>query len=126
MDRTVMSFGVNGTFSISSSKTGADSSIMLDGNDWTYFFEQNTSTGTDQDTSKNRTFTVSDGMKTVTIKFTSKFSDLTMMLSNMNGQLNRAGILAISEKIDDTHFRIKSISPATAIVIDGINKDDFF
>jgi hypothetical protein len=126
MNRTLMSFGFDDTFSISSTISGASSSIVLDGDNWDYFFEESSRVGTDKDTSKNRTFTVSDGTKTAEIKFTSKFSNITIMVNNLNGQLSRAGVSAIVEKVDDTHFKIKPLLPATNIVIDGINKDDFF
>lgn len=126
MNRTLYAVGLGDTFSISAFKTGADSSIRVEGTDWTYFFKQNTSTGTDYDTSKNRTFTVSDGNKTATIRFTDTFTDIDAMLHTINTQLTNANVLVTAEKIDDSHFSLIPNSPTVNLVVGGDHVDEFF
>ncbi|MEK4484670.1 hypothetical protein MHH81_03635 [Psychrobacillus sp. FSL H8-0484] len=126
MNRPIYSVGFDDTFYISSFNTGSQSSITLEGNDWSYFFDQNNSVGKDADTSKNRLFNVNDGVKTATIQLTGKFSSMEKLVSQINAQIKRDGVSAIAEKVDDTHFKITAVSPSVKVTIGGTNKDDLF
>lgn len=125
MNRPLMASGFTDTFYISAFKAGADASFRLEGG-WSYFFEQNSAFGTDTDTSKNKTFTINDGVNTVTIKLSTSFTDITKLVASLNSQLRRGNLLVTAEVIDDTHFKLMPSSTDAKIIVDGADKDYFF
>ncbi|PAQ13251.1 hypothetical protein CD798_15970 [Bacillaceae bacterium SAOS 7] len=123
--RTVGAFGFDDTFQINTFQTGSASSFTLEGKDWSYFFEQSSAQGTDIDTSKNRTFTISDGTATATIQLTSKFETIDALINHINNRLTNAGVKANVEKVGTSQFKI-SPTATGSIVLGGANKNDFF
>lgn len=111
-------------FNIITSETGSSAKLTLTGADWSYFFNESTAQGTDIDTTKNRTFTISDGTNTATIQLTSNFT-IDALVNFINNRLMNAGVKAQAEKVGATQFKITSTSTRN-IIIDGINKIDFF
>ncbi|MGG3859918.1 hypothetical protein ABET41_18505 [Metabacillus fastidiosus] len=126
MSRPISAYGFTDTFQISTFQSGSASSFTLEGKDWSYFFEQSSATGKDADTSKNRTFTISDGTHTVTIQLTSKFATIDALVTRLNSRLTNAKVEAQVEKISETQFKITSTSASGKLVVDGVNKLDFF
>jgi len=126
MNRTVAAFGFDDTFSISTFSTGSASSFTLEGSDCSYFFEKNASTGTDQDTSKNREFSVSDGTNQVNIILDYSYANMDDMVSDIDNQLYYGGVNAQVEKVDESHFRIKALDSDVNLSISGTNKSEFF
>ncbi|MDI2587689.1 hypothetical protein OR571_11330 [Psychrobacillus sp. NEAU-3TGS] len=113
-------------FNIMSSETGSSAKLTLLGADWSYFFEGSTATGTDVDTSKNRTFTIGDGTNTAIIQLTTKFGTIDDLVNRINSRLTNAGVKAKAEKIGTTQFKITSTSITGSIIIEGADKTDFF
>ena len=132
MNRTVTAAGNwNGsnqgdTFRIQSFQTGSTQSITLGGQDWEYFFDQQTYYGTNEDSGQNRTFTISDGTQTATIQLSSNFSTIDALVNHINSRLTNAGVQAQAEKVGATQFKITSTLPTGTIIIDGVNKAAFF
>ncbi|WP_066229469.1 hypothetical protein [Metabacillus fastidiosus] len=126
MSRPISAYGFTDTFQISTFQTGSASSFTLEGKDWSYFFEQSSATGKDADTSKNRTFTISDGTNTATIQLTSKFATIDALVTRLNSRLTNANVEAQVEKISETQFKITSTSASGKLIVDGVNKLDFF
>ncbi|QVY61315.1 Ig-like domain-containing protein [Cytobacillus gottheilii] len=126
MNRPLYAMGFGDTFSIQSFKTGSASSIILEGNDWDYFFDQNSSIGKDQDTSKNRSFTVSDGEKISTIQLTRNFTSIDQIVTLINSKLSTDGVKATAEKMNANQFKITSQVPGSDIIIGGNDKDNLF
>lgn len=128
MTRPIMATGNydNNQFYIGTFTTGSQANITLGGADWSYFFENNEANGTDLDTSKNKTFTVSDGTVTATIKLASNFATIDALVNHINNCLINTGVTAQAQKVNDTQFKITSTSPIGNIVIDGIDKANFF
>ena len=119
--RTLSAVGFSDTFFVSTFKVGSDASVTLGGNDWSYFFGQNQFRGTNNDTSKNRTFTVSDGKTTATILLEWKYVDMSDLVDDLNYQLSTTSVKAV--KLDDRQFKLSANS---AITIGGANKAEFF
>lgn len=126
MNRPIAAFGFDDTFQISAFQPGAASSFELVGRDWSYFFEQSSAQGIDSDTSKNKSFTISDGTATATIQLTSNFATMDAIVNTINNRLTNAGVKAKAEKVNATQFNITSTTPIGNIIIDGVNKADFF
>ncbi|OZI13465.1 hypothetical protein CEW92_01125 [Bacillaceae bacterium SAS-127] len=124
--RTVAAFGFDDTFQISTFQPGSASSFTLEGKDWSYFFEQSSAQGMDTDTSKNRTFTISDGTNGATIQLTSKFATIDELVNRINNRLTNANVKAKAEKVSTTQFKITLTSDQGNLVIGGMNKEDFF
>ena len=124
-NRTIAAIGTGNTFSITTFKTGSNAAITLTGNNWTDFFQTSHFIGTDEDHSKNRSFTVSDGVKTTTVVLEWQYNDMDDMVSDINDQLSIASVSALVEKVDNNHFKIRPVSNAT-ITIGGDNKGDLF
>ncbi|MFC5732011.1 Ig-like domain-containing protein [Cytobacillus gottheilii] len=126
MTRPLYAMGFGDTFFIQSFKTGSASSIILEGNDWDYFFDENRSIGKDQDTSKNRSFTVSVGEKTSTIQLTGNFTSIDQIITLINSKLSTDGVQATAEKMNITQFKITSQVSGSDIFIGGNDKDKLF
>ncbi|MCP1357757.1 hypothetical protein [Aneurinibacillus migulanus] len=108
---------------------GASSKLIIDGKDKDFFFSQTTYSGTDEDTSKNRQFTVSDGTNTKTIVLNWKYNNIEGLASRINDYLSaEPSLQAVAEQVDDDTFQIKSTNTgASAIVeIGGANQTEFF
>lgn len=126
LNRPIAAFGFEDTFQISAFQPGSASSFTLEGADWSYFFEQSSGLGTDTDTSKNRTFTISDGTTTANIQLTSNFVTIDDLVNHINKRLINTGVKAQAEKVNIAEFKITSTSSTGNIIIDGVNKADFF
>ncbi|MGE7934135.1 hypothetical protein [Viridibacillus arvi] len=126
LNRPIAAFGFEDTFQISAFQPGSASSFRLEGADWSYFFEQSFGLGTDTDTSKNRTFTISDGTTTANIQLTFKFVTIDDLVNHINKLLINTGVKAQAEKVNIAEFKITSTSSTGNIIIDGVNKADFF
>lgn len=114
------------TFRIQSFQSGATQSITLGGSDWEDFFGQQIYYGTDEDTSKNRTFTVSDGTKSSIILLKWNFGDMTGLVNFINQQLENAQVNIVAEKVSETNFKLISTESNGTIIIDGVDKSLFF
>lgn len=128
MSRPVMATGnyENDQFYIGTFSTGSQATITLLGNDWAYFFDNNQAHGTDVDTSKNRTFTISDETNTVTINLTSNFATIDDLVKYINNRLKSADVKANAEKVGTAQFKITCTAIQGNLIIDGLNKNDFF
>ncbi|SES10178.1 hypothetical protein SAMN04487944_11833 [Gracilibacillus ureilyticus] len=126
MNRPIYANGSNDTFQIGTYQSGVSSSFTLEGTDWTYFFEQSVAHGTDTDTSGNREFSVSDGTNKATIQLTYDLETVEGLVSYINNALENAAVEAKAEKISSTQFKITLTTDSGELIIDGINKEDFF
>ncbi|MFJ9463462.1 hypothetical protein [Viridibacillus arvi] len=126
LNRPISAFGFEDTFQISAFQPGSASSFTLEGADWSYFFEQSSGLGKDTDTSKNRTFTISDGTTTANIQLTSNFVTIDDLVNHINKHLINTGVKAQAEKVSAAQFKITSTSSTGNIIIEGVNKADFF
>jgi hypothetical protein len=124
--RNLYASGTNDTFQISSFQSGPIGSFRLEGPDWQYFFEESTAQGTNMDTSKNRTFTISDGIQTATIRLTSDFSTIEDLISQINNNLTIANVNAQAEKVSSSQFKITQTNNSGQLSIDGTDKAYFF
>ncbi|MGG4127164.1 S-layer homology domain-containing protein [Paenibacillus illinoisensis] len=125
-DRTVGGYGFEDTFFISTFKTGSSAAITLGGNDWSFFFQNNHWTGTDEDSTKNRTFVVSDGVNQASIVLRQKFTDMSNLVTYLNNQLQSASVSVTAEQVDASQFKLVSNSSNTDITITGNDKEQFF
>ncbi|MBY0217730.1 hypothetical protein, partial [Paenibacillus illinoisensis] len=125
-DRTVGGYGFEDTFFISTFKTGSSAAITLGGNDWSFFFQNNHWTGTDEDSTKNRTFVVSDGVNQASIVLRQKFTDMSNLVNYLNNQLQSASVSVTAEKVSESQFKLVSNSSNTDITITGNDKEQFF
>lgn len=124
--RTIAGIGFDDTFSVTRFQTGASNMITLGGNDWNYFFDQQTAYGSDTDTSKNRTFTVSDGTHTSMIQLNWNFQQIDGLVEAINESLQGDGVQASAQKVDANTFKLVANKTNITITIGGTNKDDFF
>ncbi|MCG7386688.1 hypothetical protein MH144_29160, partial [Paenibacillus sp. ACRRY] len=125
-DRTVYGSGFEDTFFISTFKTGSSAAITLGGNDWSFFFQNNHWTGTDEDSTKNRTFVVSDGVNQASIVLRQKFTDMSNLVTYLNNQLQSASVSVTAEQVNESQFKLVSNSLNTDITITGNDKEQFF
>ncbi|MGG4480264.1 S-layer homology domain-containing protein [Paenibacillus illinoisensis] len=125
-DRTVGGYGFEDTFFISTFKTGSSAAITLGGNDWSFFFQNNHWTGTDEDSTKNRTFVVSDGVNQASIVLRQKFTDMSNLVTYLNNQLQSASVSVTAEQVSESQFKLVSNSSNTDITITGNDKEQFF
>ncbi|MET3939166.1 hypothetical protein ABIC22_001978 [Paenibacillus sp. PvP094] len=125
-DRTVGGYGFEDTFFISTFKTGSSAAITLGGNDWSFFFQNNHWTGTDEDSTKNRTFVVSDGVNQASIVLRQKFTDMSNLVTYLNNQLQSASVSVTAEQVNESQFKLVSNSSNTDITITGNDKEQFF
>lgn len=126
MNRTVTAFGFDDTFQISTFQTGSTAAFTLEGADWSYFFDQSSAQGTNDDTSKNRTFTIADGANTVAISLTSKYTTIDQLITLLNNRLRDANIQAQATKVDGQHFQITTTAADVNLVFAGADKNSFF
>ncbi|WP_164763187.1 hypothetical protein, partial [Paenibacillus humicus] len=125
-NRTLGGMGFEDTFFITTFKTGSSASITLGGNDWSFFFQNNHYTGTDEDSSKNRTFTIGDGAATATIMLDWNYADMAALVSDLNNQLNAASVAAIAVKVNENQFKLVPSSSDKTITVSGRDKDVLF
>lgn len=108
---------------------GTSSKLIIDGKDKDFFFPQTTYSGTDEGTSKNRQFTVSDGTNTTTILLNWKYNDMEDLAGGINDYLSgEPSLQAVAEKVDDNTFQIKSTNTGANAVLEvgGANQTEFF
>ncbi|GGA20809.1 hypothetical protein [Psychrobacillus lasiicapitis] len=125
LNRPIGAMGGDDTFQIYAFQQGATSSFTLKGKDWSYFFDQSVAQGTDTNTSKNRTFTISDGTNTATIQLTKSFTSFDELLNLINNRIASAKVEAIVESVSGIQFKIIPTSKKV-ITVGGVNKSDFF
>ncbi|NBD25771.1 hypothetical protein GT019_18010, partial [Paenibacillus sp. T1] len=123
--RTLAAMGFDDTFYIMTFATGTQASVTLGGG-YSAFFADNHFTGTNEDMSKNRTFTVSDGTQTATIILEWAYYDMDDFIADLNWQLQNANVQAVAAKIDATHFKLSSSTATGTLAIDGADKAQFF
>lgn len=104
--------------------SGSGYKITATGQDAAYFFEDLSAQGTDEDKSKNRTFTVSDGTNTATILLHSQFSDIQVMVNTINSTLAKANVDVVAKKVNQKQFSLNSAEGT--LIIDGKDKETFF
>ncbi|WP_219835482.1 S-layer homology domain-containing protein [Paenibacillus sp. R14(2021)] len=122
--RTLGAVGFGNTFSIFTFATGPQAHITLDGG-YAAFFTSNQFYGTNDDTSKNRSFTVGDGNHTASIVLEWAYNDMDDMVADLNWQLQAANVAAKAVKVDATHFKL-TLTANVTITIGGTNKGQFF
>jgi predicted ribosomally synthesized peptide with SipW-like signal peptide len=125
-NRTMASFGFGDTFSIATFKTGSNATITFGGKDWQYFFQNQSFSGSNNDTSNNRSFTISDGTHIASISLTSKYTNLDDLIGDLNGQLTNAQVSATASKVDVNHFQLVPSASGIPITVDGTNANDLF
>ncbi|AXI01204.1 hypothetical protein DV702_16635 [Sporosarcina sp. PTS2304] len=111
-------------FNVVTLATGSAVKISATGPDASYFFTQLSAQGTDEDTSKNRTFTVNDGTTTVTILLEGQFATIDQLIDEINYYLTLENVSVVAEKVNETKFKLTSNSGT--LVIGGSHKTDFF
>jgi len=124
--RTMAGIGFDDTFSVTRFQTGSSNVITVGGADWDEFFETNTATGSDTDTSQNRTFTVSDGTKTATITLEWKLDGMDDLIDTINDELSSAGVLATAVKESASTFKIVAKKASITITTSGADSNLFF
>ncbi|MBN6186994.1 hypothetical protein JQN58_08360 [Aneurinibacillus sp. BA2021] len=125
-NRTMSAVGFADTFFISTFKTGSNVVITLGGNDWSFFFKNNRFTGTDEDRSKNRTFTVNDGINTATVLLEWKYLDMDDLVDDIDQQLSNASLSASAVKVSENQFIITGTVAGVTLTIGGTDKEQFF
>lgn len=125
-DRTMSAGGWGDTFKISTFKAGASNQVTVGGPDWQYFFDTNTATGTDENHSKNRIFTISDGEKSATIQLTRNMKTMDGLVSAINRSLEASGVKAIAKKFNDQQFEIVAKSVSVRLTTGGSDNGEFF
>ena len=111
-------------FNVVALATGSNVKLKATGLDASYFFEDLSTQGTDEDTSKNRTFTVSDGTNSATILLDWGFSGIEEIVETINYYLTSGNVSVTAEKVNNTQF--KFTSTGGILVIDGNDKSEFF
>ncbi|GED34861.1 hypothetical protein P9G84_16430 [Brevibacillus centrosporus] len=124
--RTMAGIGFDDTFSVTRFQTGSSNVITVGGSDWDEFFDTNTATGSDTDTSQNRTFTISDGTKTATINLEWKLDGMDDLVDTINDELTSAGVLATAVKESASTFKIVAKKANITITTGGADSNDFF
>ncbi|QRG67342.1 flagellin hook IN motif-containing protein [Brevibacillus choshinensis] len=124
--RTMAGIGFGDTFSVSRFQTGSSNVITIGGDDWDEFFDTDTAYGSNTDTSKNRSFTISDGSKTATITLEWKLDDMDDLVDVINDELTSEGVQATAVKVSAGTFKIVAKKANVTITISGANSNDFF
>ncbi|MED1952330.1 hypothetical protein [Brevibacillus centrosporus] len=114
------------TFRVGTFQTGSVTTITLGGADWQYFFDTNSFHGTDEDTSQNRTFTISDGTKTATINLEWKLDGMDDLVEVINDELTSAGVQATAVKESASTFKVVAKKANITITTGGADSNDFF
>ena len=126
MNRTLYANNSGDKFYIGSFASGSSSNITISGVDASYFFDTFHSSGTDYDSSLNRTFKISDGTITVIIFLADNYTNMTYLVNSLNSMLIGSSIKVKAEKVDDTHFKLITTEAGIHITIDGVHKAEFF
>jgi hypothetical protein len=119
------SFGGD-TFQIGTFNTGKSAIVQVSGPNWSDFFYTDRATGSDEDTSKNRSFSVSDGLSTAKISLGDNYYTMEQLVVSLNNQLITANVKVEAIKTDDNHFILKATELNVNIMVDGIDKNEFF
>lgn len=125
MNRPLFAVGSGNTFYISTTKTGSSAVIEISGKDANRMFNANRFTGTDN-TSKNRTFTVSDGTHTTAIILNKQYTDMNALAVDINQQLQAASVAGTAQAKSATQFEITAASRTIQLTVDGTHKNEFF
>ncbi|MGG3887347.1 hypothetical protein [Brevibacillus panacihumi] len=113
-------------FTVTRLKPGSNNVLKIGGEDWQEFFDQNVAYGTDEDTSQNRTFTISDGTKTATITLVWNLNGMDDLVDAINDELTSAGVQGTAEKVNSSTFKIVAKKANITITIGGADSNDFF
>lgn len=119
------SFGGD-TFQIGTFNTGKSAFVQVSGPNWSDFFYTDRATGSDDDTSKNRSFSVSDGLNTAEICLDDNYYTIDHLIDSLNNQLVSANVKIEAIKKDDNHFSLIATELNVNITIDGTNKNELF
>lgn len=114
------------TFYISTFNTGSKASITLGGNDWSQFFRTDYYTGTDEDNSQNREFTVSDGTHISKIILQWNYSDIDDLVEAINNQLQDNSVSATVTKFSENQFKITPTESSVNLTIGGKDANNLF
>jgi len=120
------SYAADDTFNINTFKTGSNASVMLDGDDWNYFFQDKSFSGSDDDTSKNCLFTISDGTHTAEILLGYQYVNMDDLVDDLNYQLTNAQVSATVNKVEASHFELVPGTPGITLTTGGTNANEFF
>ncbi|MBO7748158.1 S-layer homology domain-containing protein [Paenibacillus sp. MWE-103] len=123
--RTLAAMGFGDTFFVTTFATGSQASVTLGGG-YDALFGSNHFSGTDEDTSKNRTFTVGDGAHTATIQLKRAYASIDAFVSDLNRQLQNATVAVQAIKLDAAHFKLSPTAANGSLAIDGADKAQFF
>ena len=123
-NRTLWASGSGDKFSIYAYGEGPTGKITITGKDASYFFDTLQATGTGEDHSKNRTFTIHDGTSTATIILKNSYTDMAKLVKYINSRLTTSQASVV--KIDETHFKLVTKIKGIHLIIGGANKTDFF
>lgn len=121
-----MGFVEDSFFSVMTFKPGANTVIEFGGKDWNYFFEQQRYSGSNPNTDKNRSFSISDGVKTASIHLQYDYSNMSALVVAINRQLRNADLNIEAVQINDNHFELVASSSQYTIEVNGTNKAEFF
>ncbi|WP_172255115.1 hypothetical protein [Saccharibacillus deserti] len=135
MNRTMWAadWTAGNTFVLGSYKSGSASNLTLSGN-WQALFDTNTSTGIEA-IARSRSFTVSSGVKTVTITLNRTFADpdgagpldeLDAIVTYINQRFASSGLTDAKAIRAGQAFEIQLPKSYAALTVDGVNKDEFF
>ncbi|MFF2753484.1 Ig-like domain-containing protein [Psychrobacillus sp. NPDC058041] len=119
------SFGGD-TFQIGTFNTGKSAFVQVSGPNWNEFFYTDRVTGSDEDTSKNRSFSISDGLKIAEINLNDNYYTMDQLVDSLNSQLTSANVKVEAIKKDDNHFILKATELNVNITVDGTDKNEFF
>ncbi|QFF98005.1 hypothetical protein PB01_03775 [Psychrobacillus glaciei] len=119
------SFGGD-TFRIGTFNIGKSSFVHVSGPNWNDFFDTDLAIGSDEDTSKNRSFSVNDGFNIAEINLNDDYYTMDQLLESLNSQLISANVKVEAIKKNDNHFVLIATELNVHITVDGKDKNDFF
>ena len=112
---------------ISTFEPGASAFVQIGGSNWSDYYNNSEKIyGTGDDTSYNRTFTISDGTNTATIALEYSYTDMYELVSDIDYMLSQNHVSATAEKVDESHFKLIAKTSGIHLTIGGTNKADFF
>lgn len=82
--------------------------------------------GSNPNTDKNRSFSISDGVKTASIHLQYDYSNMSALVVDINRQLRNADLNIEAVQINDNHFELVASSSQYTIEVNGTNKAEFF
>jgi hypothetical protein len=124
MNRTLWASGSGDKFSIGAFGVGPTGKITITGKDASYFFDTLEATGTNEDHSPNRTFTINDGTTIATIALDTSYTGISQLVSDINSMLTTSQASAV--KINETQFKLVTKTKGIHLTIGGTNRSDFF